>query len=271
MKKKIKVGIVGCGTIGSAIARYCARELSDSVNIYAVFDTKRENSELIRGICANAIVAESLDGLIKESDLIIEAASKDVVGDVIRKAFMAKKDVMIMSVGGLLNDNELLSLAGRSNCRLYIPSGAVCGLDGVKAAALSRIDSVVLTTKKPKEGLKGAPYLKKENIDLDSIDTETLLFEGSAEDAVRAFPKNINVSAALSLAGIGAKDTRVRIVCSPNIDKNIHELHLKGEFGELMTRTENIPSPDNPKTSFLAALSAMALLKGIVNNIRVGT
>ncbi|MBA7660637.1 L-aspartate dehydrogenase [subsurface metagenome] len=176
-----------------------------------------------------------------------------------------------MSVGGLLGNEDLLDLAKKKDCKIYLPSGALAGLDGVKSASVGRIDSITLTTRKPPEGLKGAPYIIRNKIDLDAIIKETVIFEGSANEAVEGFPKNINVSAALSLAGIGAEKTRVRIIADPNLKRNIHEVEVKGEFGRLVSRTENLPSPKNPKTSYLACLSAIATLKGIVSSIKIGT
>ncbi len=258
--KKIKIGIVGYGTIGAAIGKYCRDMLSDDVELEAVFDLVKDKRTV-----------ESLDELIKKSDLIIEAASANISAKVLEKVIRAKKDVMIMSVGGLVGREDLLASARENDCRVYIPSGAICGLDGVKAAALKKIDSALLTTKKPPKGLKGAPYIEEKRIDLDSIKDERVIFEGSALEAIKAFPKNINVSAALSLAGIGAEDTRVKIICSPAATRNIHEVELIGEFGRLSVKAENVPLPDNPKTSFLAVLSATACLKGIVDSVRIGT
>ena len=141
----------------------------------------------------------------------------------------------------------------------------------IKAAALKKIDSVLLTTRKPKEGLRGALYIKEKGMDIDSFEKETVIFEGSALEAIKAFPKNVNVSSALSLAGIGAKKTKVRIICDPGIKRNIHEIKVEGDSGKIFIRMENFPSPDNPKTSYQAALSAMAVIKGIADNVKIGT
>jgi len=258
--KKIKIGIVGYGAIGSAIAKYCEAELSNRVRLTGVYDLDKKKATV-----------SSPEKLIASSDLVIEAASQDAAAMVLEKSIKAGKDVMIMSTGGILNRLDLLDSARENNHRVYFPSGAVCGLDGVKAAALGKISSLTLTTRKPPQGLKGAPYIQEKGIDLDSLKDETLIFEGTASSAAKAFPKNINVSAALSLAGIGARDTRVKIVCVPGSRRNTHEIELEGESGRIYVKTENLPFPENPKTSFLAALSAMATLKGIVDTVRVGT
>ncbi len=201
----------------------------------------------------------------------MEAASAKVSGDILVKCIETGRDCMIMSVGGLIGREDLLKIAGEKNVKVYIPSGALCGIDGLKSASAGRINSVTLTTRKPIKGLEGAPYLKEKNINLSAITGETVIFEGTAEDAIKGFPQNVNVSAALSLAGIGAKKTRVRIVTSPLYTKNIHEVEIDGECGKIFTRTENVPSKSNPKTSELAVFSAITTLAGITSSVRIGT
>ena len=176
-----------------------------------------------------------------------------------------------MSIGGLLGNESLLDKAEKAGIKVYLPSGALCGIDGLKSASVGRIDSVTLTTRKPPKGLAEAPYIIKNNIDLPSIKEETIVFEGTADDAVKGFPQNVNVAAILSLAGLGAANTRVRIVTSPDYTKNVHEVEIKGESGNITTRTENLPSKVNPKTSQLAVFSAIATLEGIVKSVRMGT
>ncbi len=272
LKKKIGIGIVGCGTIGSAIAHYCAEKLPDSVQLTCLFDIDNDKARILaKSFSISVMIARNLDELIKASTLVVEAASAAISADILERSIDAGRDVMIMSVGGIVGREGLLKRARKNDCRVYIPSGAVCGLDGIKAAALKKIDSLTLTTRKPPKGLKGAPYIEREGIDLDSLKEETVIFEGTAKEAVKAFPKNVNVSAVLSLAGIGAEKTRIRVICSPGSDKNIHEIEVKAESGDLFMRMENLPSPGNPKTSYLAALSAMATLKGIVDTVRIGT
>jgi aspartate dehydrogenase len=162
-------------------------------------------------------------------------------------------------------------VAKRHGKRLYVPSGAIAGLDAIKGAMLGRVFKVTLTTRKSPRALEGAPYVVKKGIDLGALKEPTTIFSGSAEEAVPAFPANINVAAALSLAGIGADKTLVRIIADPACDKNIHEIEVEGDFGRLVTRMENVPSPHNPKTSYMAALSAIGLLQRITASLVVGT
>lgn len=270
--KNIKIGIVGCGAIGSAITKYCSERLADTIAIKAIFDIDEKKAGALKDkLGVKVDIKRSLEDLVKSCDLVVEAASVETARLALNEAVRYKKDILIMSAGGLIEAEDLLGAAEKNGCRVYVPSGAVIGLDGVKAACLGTIERVTLTTRKPPAGLKGAPYIKEKGIDLDAIKDEELIFEGTAREAIKAFPKNVNVSATLSLAGIGAEKTWVRIFSSPKFKRNSHEIELKGEAGTFFVRTENVPSPDNPKTSYLAVLSALATLKVIASGVRVGT
>ncbi|MBP7056076.1 MAG: aspartate dehydrogenase [Candidatus Omnitrophica bacterium] len=268
---KIRIGIVGCGTIGSAIAQACFGRLKDRVSLVALSDSDPAKSADLRKKLKSDVPSVDLDQLVKKSDLVVEAASSKVSSLVLGMCIEAGRDCLVMSVGGLVGNDDLLKKANELGVKVFIPSGAICGVDGLKSASCGTIESVILTTRKPIKGLEGAPYIKDKKLDLASIKTETVIFEGNAEEAVRAFPQNVNVSAVLSLAGIGPKKTIVRIVTSPEYSKNVHEVEISGEFGKITTRTENIPSKTNPKTSAMAFFSAIATLEGITRSVRIGT
>jgi aspartate dehydrogenase len=266
------LGIIGCGAIGEEVALYCARSMADRVEVSALFDIDPGKSgALNKKLPYSAATARSVDELFAMSEFIVEAASVEASAEALGLAVRSKKGILIMSSGGVIEKHELLDAARSAGIRVIIPSGAVIGLDGMKAASVDGIDEVILTTRKPTSGLKGAPYVVKNNIDLDSIDGEKLIFEGTAGEAIEAFPKNINVSATLSLAGIGAAKTRVRIVASSEYTKNVHEIEVNGRFGSFSAKAENYPLPHNPRTSHLAALSAIAALKGMLDSVSIGT
>lgn len=215
-----------------------------------------------------------IEELLHSVDLVIESASQNAVRLLIPRVLEAGCDVMILSVGALADEElrkKLFRLAQQNNCKLYFPSGAVVGIDGINSASAAEISSVTLTTRKPPSGLAGAPYVVCKGIELEKIETETLLFEGSASEAVKAFPANVNVAATISLAGIGFERTKVRVIADPALSRNVHEITVEGEFGKFFTRVENLPSPENPKTSYLAALSAISTLKKILNPVKIGT
>jgi aspartate dehydrogenase len=266
----IKVGLIGCGTIGSAIAKEIDKKIPE-LKLVAICDRNEvKTRKLIESLNQKPDLT-TLDEAIEASDLVVEAASAKIVAGLVEKVINRGKDIMVMSVGGLVDNLDLFEKVRERGCRVYFPSGAIAGLDAIKGAKESRIDSVTLTTYKPPSGLKGAPYLAKKGIKLGEIKGKTTLFEGSCREAVKAFPQNINVAASLAFAGVGLEKTRVRMIVDPEIKRNVHHIVLEGDFGRLETRTENLPSPINPKTSYLAVLSAIATLKGIVNPLKVGT
>lgn len=267
----LKVGIVGVGSIGSEICRAIDEGLvqAELVGISDIDPVKAENlAHSLRRPVPVMPVAE----VIEASELVVEAASKAVAPAIVRNALVRSRDILAMSVGGVLEcAAELLQLAQRSGRRLYVPSGAIAGLDAIKGAMVGRVSKVTLTTRKPPRGLEGSPYVIEKRIDLKALKEPTVIFSGPAREAVPAFPANVNVAAALSLAGIGADKTQVRIVADPTSDKNVHEIEAEGDFGKLFVRMENVASPTNPKTSYMAALSAIALLQRITSHLVVGT
>jgi aspartate dehydrogenase len=167
--------------------------------------------------------------------------------------------------------DKLLDTARAQGVRLIVPSGAIGGLDAIKSASIAPLSEVSILNIKPPQALVGAPYVVKKGIDLFAIRSPTMIYEGFAEEAAREFPKNLNVTVALSLAGIGPEKTRVKLVVDPSETRNIHEITAKGDFGEATFRVAGLPSPDNPKTSYLAALSAIATLKNLMSPLQVGT
>jgi len=277
--EKLRVGVVGCGAIGSEICKAIdgdelEMELTFLIdnhpeNIESLCKRLRKKPDIIRSD------SEGLDVILNEVDLVIECASQAAVREFVIPALKKGKEVMIMSVGALLCEEglceEITSISQEKGCKVYIPSGAVAGIDGLKSGAIAGIHSMELTTIKPPRGFEGNKYVKEKGIDLSSLQKQETLFVGSAKEAVRYFPENVNVAAALSLAGIGPEATRVKIVADPSAKENVHEIKARGEFGNLFVRVENVPSAANPKTSYLAALSAIATLKGISHPIRVGT
>lgn len=267
----LKVGVVGVGAIGSEICRAIDGGVVQAA-LVGISDVDSAKAESLARSLKSSVPAMALADLIEASDLVVEAASKAAAPLIIRGALERSRDVLVMSVGGLLEcAAELLQLAQRSGRRLYVPSGAIAGLDAIKGAMVGRVSKMILTTRKPPRALEGSPYIVEKGIDLKALKEPTIIFAGSAREAVPAFPANINVAAALSLAGIGPDKTEVRILADPTSDKNIHEIEAEGEFGKLFVRMENVPSPSNPKTSYMAALSAIALLQRITASLVVGT
>jgi len=270
---KLKIGIVGCGAIGSSLARVITKDFSKQAELVALYDLNSSKPKILaKRIRKKNLVVFELGALILRSDLVIEAASSRCSWGIAKEVLSSGRDVMVMSVGGLIAKySELTKLAKRHNCRVYIPSGAIAGIDALKAAKIGGVKKVTLTTLKNPLSFKGVKYIEERGIDLFKIKKDRVLFSGSAAEAVKLFPQNINVAAVLSLSGIGQDKTRVKIIASPKVNKNIHEIKVESQAGNIFTRTENILHPDNPKTSYLAVLSAIATLKQILEPIRIGT
>jgi aspartate dehydrogenase len=268
----LKIGLVGCGAIGAEIAKAIDTGVIDA-DLVAVCDHNPATATALIDSLRNKPVKAGLADLVDRSDVVVEAASQKAVPAVARAALAKGKRLMIMSVGALADPallQEVKSLARVHGSQVYIPSGAISGLDALKSASMGTIRKVTLTTTKNPSGLKGAPYILEKKIDLGALTGPTEIFEGSAAEAVKAFPANVNVAATLYLAA-GESDVRVKIIADPNIHVNRHEITVEGDFGRISTRVENVPSPRNPRTSYLAALSAIATLKSIVDPVKIGT
>ncbi|MEM3873770.1 MAG: aspartate dehydrogenase [Candidatus Bathyarchaeia archaeon] len=269
------VGLIGCGAIGTVLAQAIDKRQAGDTCLRIVFDRNLERAKnLAQRLKSKPGVAKSFRELLEchGVNLVVEAASQEAVRAYAVDVLKSGKDLMIMSVGALV-DSELLSEISRTakegGRKVYIPSGAIAGLDGLKASAIGKIESVTLTTRKPVESLVDNPYFMRKTG--GRVEKPTLIYEGSAAEACKLFPANVNVAATLSLAGMGAEKTIVRVVADPTVSQNIHEIEVRGEFGELRVHVENVPSAENPKTSFLAALSAIATLKKLTEPLVIGT
>lgn len=269
--KILRVGIVGLGAIGSRLVEVLTKDFRKKARVDFLCDLRIERIREMQGKWIPRAKPLSWKELVRRSDLIIEAASQEIALLIAKEALRKNKQVLILSVGGLIPWNGLSVLLEETKGKLWIPSGALAGVDGLLAASQGRIRRVTLTTKKPLAGLLGAPYFRRKKIQLSRIKRPTLIFEGSAREAIRAFPKNVNVAATLALAGVGPEKTKVRVFTSPTFHKNQHEVEIEGDFGCIRTQVENVPSRANPKTSELAVLSALATLRKIFSRLQIGT
>src|SRR3989338_3008212 len=267
----VRVGLVGCGTIGSQLARAIQRTYRHAARIVALNDCNPRHAASLQRHLLHRPPVCSLPTLIRNSQLVLEAASADVSAEVVRRCLRAHRDVMVMSVGGLLGDRTWQRMARRSRGRVYIPSGALAGLDGVKAMAVGTIRSVSLTTRKPPRALAAAPYVRRKRLRLERLKRPSVIFEGSARDVVKAFPQNTNVAACLALAsGISSSRTNIRVVADPSLRTNVHELEVIGDCGSIRCQIQSRPSA-NPKTSEIAVRSAVAALGRIFDPVVIGT
>ena len=257
----IRVGIVGMGVIGTHIAEAITKGIP-GIGLAGV--------SVRDAATAGRYPALPLEELIQRSDLVVEAATQDALREFAPAVLAAGKHLMVLSVGGLVGVlDEWARMAEKHGCRILVPSGAIAGLDGMKGAREGAITAVTMETRKPPRGLAGAPYIEQQMIDLDAITEETLIFEGPAADAVKAFPANVNVVAALSLAGLGPEKTRIKLYAVPGQQRNQHRITIEGEFGSIRLEIENVPS-ENPRTGKLSYLSAIAMLRELGCSVQVG-
>jgi aspartate dehydrogenase len=271
----MRLGLIGCGSIGSAVAGAIARGCLPEVKLAGIAD--------LAGVVAAARVAATVNCpffsdvpslLSIKPDLVLEAASADAVRSFAADVFECGADLMIVSVGALADAeffDRLIERAKKKGRRLHIPSGAIGGLDIIKAAVLDGLEECRLTTTKPSLALSDACYVREQGINLEMIREATVVFEGTAREAVRFFPQNLNVAASISLAGLGLDRTMVRIVADPAATRNVHEVFVRGSFGEATVRLVNQPSLENPKSSYLASLSVIATLRCLSQQFRLGT
>lgn len=270
----MRVGIIGCGAICSVImSSVCRGDVE--VELVALMDTSPEKCEKLLKNCVtqrSTAICKDIDCVLEaRPQLVIEAASQRAVRDCVPKLLARGVDVMVLSVGALL-DEELyrgvVEAAKSSNAKVYIPSGAIAGIDAVKALAPLGIERVELRIYK---NVKAFDPNTLKRLGFAEIRERTKVFEGSGVDASRLFPANVNVVATLALAS--GKIPWVELYADPTLTKNIHEIEVEGPASRIQIRVENEPHPENPKTSYLAPLSAIELLKELTKstNILVGT
>jgi aspartate dehydrogenase len=263
------VAIAGLGAIGLPLARALDTGV-DGLRLVAVAcrDPVKGRANLA-GFHSPPRLVEIPD--LAGADIIVECAPASLFERIALPALEAGRIFVPASAGALLPRMHLVKLAQRTGARIVVPTGALLGLDAVRAAAEGPIESVTIETRKPPMGLIGAPYLENNGIDLMDLIQPLLVFEGNAIDAAAGFPANLNVAAALALAGIGPVRTQVRIWADPGITRNTHTIRVECEAARFTMTIENVPSDENPRTGRLTALSMLACLRGLVSTLKVGS
>ncbi len=269
-RKDQRVGLAGLGAVGMPVAR----RLDDGIpglvlSAVSTRDVERGRRRLAAFKTPVPVVApEELAGA---ADIVVDCAPAAVFPRVAEPAIRAGRTLVAVSVGALLSHGHLIDLAAECGARIVVPSGALLGLDAVRAAAEGDVTSITMVTRKPPAAFAGAPYLEGRGIRLDALDRPLKLFEGSAGEGARGFPANLNVAAALSLAGIGPERTRLEIWADPGVEHNTHHIEVEADSARFTMTIENVPSAENPRTGRITALSVIATLRGLVSPLRVGT
>ena len=267
----MKIALAGLGAIGGAVARRVLADGIPGIQLVAVSARDHDKARAtLKAMNAGAVPIVGLADLAGMADLVIECAPAALMDEIAQPVLGAGKKLLVLSAGALLPRPELLELARKHGGQIIVPTGALLGLDAVCAAAEGKIHSVQMTTRKPPNGLSGAPYLVENRIQVDDVREPLRVFSGSARDAAKGFPANVNVAVALSLAGIGPDRTRIDIWADPSVTRNTHRIQVESDSARIDMTIENIPS-ENPKTGRITALSVIAALRKIHAPLRVGT
>jgi aspartate dehydrogenase len=269
-KEPLRVALGGFGAIGGAVARRLDRGLP-GLRLAAVSARDIAKAEARMAGFARPVPVVALEALADLAEIVVECAPAAVFRRIAEPAVRAGRILLVVSVGQLLEQGDLVELARASGARIIVATGALLGLDAVRAAAEGETFSVRMITRKPPRGLAGAPYLAEHGITLENLRAPLKVFEGSARDGARGFPANVNVAAALSLAGIGPDRTRLEIWADPDLERNVHQIVVEAEAARFEMRIENVPSEDNPRTGRLTPLSVIAALNSLTATLRVGS
>jgi aspartate dehydrogenase len=262
----LRIAIAGFGAIGRTVADRLTKGIPGlRLTAIGVRDPAKTRADL-----PPDVLATSLARLAEHADIIVECAPAAMLPTIAEPALRAGRTVVVLSCGALLEQMHLVDLARSHRGRIMVPTGALLGLDAVAAAAEGEIHSIRMITRKPPKGLIGAPYLVEHGIALEGLTAPLRVFEGTAREAARGFPANLNVAVALSLAGIGPDRTRLEIWADPGVTRNTHTIELDADSARLSMQIENVPS-ENPKTGRITALSVIALLRKLRSPLTVGT
>jgi aspartate dehydrogenase len=271
----MRIAILGGGTIARLVLEKLRAGALPGIEVVAVAGRagSRRAQDLARDF-AVPLVTTRPELLAARPEAVLEAASHDAVREHLVELLEAGVGVVVLSAGALADDRlreRAESAAERSGALLYVPSGGIGSLDALKTACLAGVDDASIQVAKPPAAWKGIPYVDRSGIDLDRLTGATTLFEGPAREGVPHFPQNVNIAAVLALGGIGMDRTRLKVVADPSLTLNTHTIRVSGASGRFTVVLENVPSPDNPKTSWLACYSALAALRGLAGRVRYGT
>ena len=266
----LRVAVGGFGAIGKVVARRLDEGI-DGLALAAVAARDAARAEAAMEGFRHKAPVMPLAQLWQFADVVVECAPAAVLRELVAPALSHGRTVMVLSCGALLDNFDLVDLARQNGGRIVVPTGALLGLDAVNAAAEGGIANVRMVTRKPPGGLAGAPYLVANGIDITGLAEPKLVFAGIAREAARGFPANVNVGAALALAGIGPDRTMVEIWADPTITRNTHRIEVEAEAARFSMQIENVPSDDNPRTGRLTALSVIAALKKLTSPLAIGT
>jgi aspartate dehydrogenase len=269
LRRDQRVAVVGLGPIGTKVVEALDKGIDGLVlSAVSVQDPAKHQGFLSKLKTPPAVLP--IDGLHEVADIVIECAPARLVRSIVAPFVSRGKTAIVLSVGALLQNEDLIALAKQHGGQIGVPTGALIGLDAMTAAAEGNILSVKMVSRKPPKGLLGAPYLVENNIQIEGITEPMRVFEGTAREAAKGFPANLNVAVAISLAGFGPDKTRLEIWADPTVTRNVHRMEVESDSARFSMSIENIPS-ENPKTGRITALSVIAYLRKLHAPLRIGT
>ncbi len=266
----MKVGIAGFGTIGAKVGR-ALDEGMDGLVLEAVTGRDAEKTRAAVSALKRPVDVVSPEELARRCDVIVECVPTAAFEAIAIPALKAGRILLTVSAAALLRHPEIIALAKVHGGQIILATGALLGLDAVRAAAQGTIHSVTMITRKPPKSLKGAPHLVEHKIEIENLAAPLKVFEGTAREGAKGFPANVNVAAALGLAGIGPDRTQLQIWADPALERNTHTIKVDADSARFEMTIENVPSPEKPGTGKITALSVIAALKGLRAPLKVGT
>ena len=266
----MNVGIVGFGSIGSEVAKALINGVED-FSLYGITSRSKSNAQERIAKLDKNIKIYDLETLVDNCEIIIDCAPKEAFRDIATKCINKGRKLITVSGSGILDNLDLEELAKTNNSQIILATGAILGLDALRAASESNINSVTMTTRKPPNALSNAPFVINNNIELNNLLEPKLIFKGSATDGAKAFPANVNVAAAVGLAGIGANKTKLEIWADPKLKRNTHKVEVDSDSAIFEMSIQNVQTPENPGTGKITGLSVIACLRGLKSSFKIGT
>ena len=266
----MNVGIVGFGSIGTEVARALINGVED-FSLYGITSRSKSNAqERIDKLDKNIKIFD-LQALVDNCEIIIDCAPKEAFRDIATKCINKERKLITVSGSGILDNLDLEELAKTNNSQIILATGAIVGLDALRVASESNINSVTMTTRKPPNALSNAPFVINNNIELNNLLEPKLIFKGSATDGAKAFPNNVNVADAVGLEGIGANKTKLEIWADPKLKRNTHKVEVDSDSAIFEMSIQNVQTPENPGTGKITGLSVIACLRGLKSSFKIGT
>lgn len=271
VKEKMNVGIAGFGTIGATVAQALDDGRIDGINLAAICSRSAAKATERMATLRHSVPIVAANELAKTCNVVVECVPTSAFMEIAEPVLLAGRVLITVSGAAILDHPEVIDLARNNGGRIVLATGALLGLDAIRAAAEGEIHSVRMVTRKPPLSLAGAPYLRARGIDVESLTEPQKVFEGSAAEGARGFPSNVNVAAAVGLAGVGADSTRLEIWADPKLERNTHTIFVDADSARFEMKIENVPTDQNPGTGRITALSVIAALRAEVSSLRVGS